>query len=51
MVQIYDFSNGDKPKTKAALEEAFGVEVHTGNEAAFKNNINNEDFAIIVKVN
>jgi LCP family protein required for cell wall assembly len=50
-VQIYDFSNGEKPKTKAALEEAFAVDIKPGSAAAFPEAINGEDFAIIVKVN
>lgn len=49
-VQIYDFSDGEKPMTKKRLEEAFSVEIRDGSMAPFKR-INEESFAIIVKTN
>ncbi|MFW5702936.1 MAG: LCP family protein [Candidatus Dojkabacteria bacterium] len=50
-IQIYDFSNGTKPKTAQMLENAFGVEVYNGQSAPFNSPLNKEDFAIIVKTN
>jgi LCP family protein required for cell wall assembly len=49
-VQIYDFSDGKKDNTKQMLQDAFGVDVLAGTDAPFKR-ANNEDFAIIVKMN
>lgn len=50
-VQIYDFSDGTKPKARAALAKAFKVQVQDGATAPFTKPLNNEDFTIIVKTN
>jgi LCP family protein required for cell wall assembly len=50
-IQIYDFTNNGKPKTRARLAQAFGAaNIRDGSLAPFKP-LNNDDFAIVVKMN
>jgi len=50
-LQIFDFTNGEKPLTAERLKSAFQVELIAGSESPFKKAPNGEDFVIVVKSN